>query len=50
MFVLLLISKVYIKLSENKLLIYLWYLNLKYILKGLEVIKKFNNNNNDDSD
>jgi len=50
MFVLLLISKVYIKLSENKLLIYLWYLNLEYTLKGLEVIKKFNNNNNDDSD
>jgi len=47
MFVLLLISKVYIKLSENKLLI---YLNLEYTLRGLGVIKKFNNNNNDDSD
>jgi len=36
------------KLSQNELLTYLWYLNLECIFKGLEVIQKFNNNDNDD--
>ena len=35
-------------LSQNELLTYLWYLNLGYTLRDLEVIQKFNNNNNDD--
>jgi len=35
------------KLSQNELLTYLWYLNLEYILRSLEVIQKFNNDNND---
>ena len=35
-------------LSQNELLTYLWYLNLGYTFRGLEVIQKFNNNNNDD--
>ena len=36
------------KLSQNELLTYLWYLNLGYTLRGLEVIQKFNNDDNDD--
>jgi len=35
------------KLSQNELLTYLWYLNLGYTLRGLEVIQKFNNDDND---
>ena len=35
-------------ISQNKLLTYLWYLNLKYTLRGLGVIQKFNNDDNDD--
>jgi len=26
---------------------YLWYLNLRYTFRGLEVIQKFNNDDND---
>jgi len=37
-------------ISQNELLTYLWYLNLGYTLRGLEVIQKFNNDNNDDED
>ena len=35
------------KLLQNELLTYLWYLNLGYILRGLGVIQKFNNDDND---
>ena len=35
-------------LLPNELLTYLWYLNLRCTLKGLEVIQKFNNDDNDD--
>ena len=35
-------------ISQNKLLTYLWYLNLGYTFRGLEVIQKFNNDNNND--
>ena len=35
-------------LSQNKLLTYLWYLNLGCTLRGLGVIQKFNNDDNDD--
>ena len=35
---------------QNELLTYLWYLNLGYTLRGLEVIQKFNNDDNDDED
>ena len=35
---------------QNKLLTYLYYLNLGYTLKGLGVIQKFSNNDNDDKD
>ena len=35
-------------LSQNKLLTYLWYLNLRYTLRGLGVIQKLNNDNNDE--
>jgi len=34
--------------SQNKLLTYLWYLNLGYTLRSLGVIQKFNNDDNDD--
>ena len=34
-------------LSQNELLTCLWYLNLGCTLKGLEVIQKFNNDDND---
>jgi len=37
-------------LLQNKLLTYLWYLNLRYTLRGLKVIQKFNNNDNDNED
>ena len=37
-----------LRVSQNELLTYLWYLNLGYTLRGLEVIQKFNNDNNDD--
>ena len=33
---------------QNKLLTYLWYLNLRYTFRGLGVIQKFNNNDNND--
>ena len=36
--------------SQNKLLTYLWYLNLGCIFRGLGVIQKFNNDNNNDED
>ena len=36
------------KLSQNELLIYSWYLNLGYTFRGLEVIQKFNNDDNND--
>jgi len=35
-------------LLQNELLTYLWYLNLGCTLRGLGVIQKFNNDNNDD--
>ena len=35
-------------LSQNELLTYLWYLNLGCTLRGLEVIQKFNNDDNND--
>ena len=35
-------------LSQNELLTYLWYLNFEYTLRGLGVIQKFNNDNNND--
>jgi len=35
---------------QNKLLICLQYLNLGYTLRSLEVIQKFNNDDNDDKD
>ena len=34
--------------SQNELLTYLWYLNIGCTLKGLGVIQKFNNDDNDD--
>ena len=34
--------------SQNELLTYLWYLNLGCTLRGLGVIQKFNNDDNDD--
>ena len=37
-------------ISQNELLTYLWYLNLRCTLRGLGVIQKFNNNNNDDDE
>ena len=37
-------------ISQNELLIYLWYLNLECTFKSLEVIQKFNNNDNNDKD
>jgi len=37
-------------LLQNKLLTYLWYLNLECNLKGLKVIQKFNNDNNNNKD
>jgi len=33
--------------SQNELLTYLWYLNLRCTFRGLEVIQKFNNDDND---
>ena len=33
---------------QNELLTYLWYLNLGYTLRDLQVIQKFNNDDNDD--
>ena len=43
----------YIELNEtyllqNELLTYLWYLNFGCTLRGLGVIQKFNNDDNDD--
>ena len=35
-----------LKISQNELLTYLWYLNLRYTLRDLEVILKFNNDDN----
>jgi len=35
---------------QNKILTYLWYLNLGYTFRDLGVIQKFNNDNNDDKD
>jgi len=35
---------------QNELVTYLWYLNLGYTLRDLEVIQKFNNDNNSDKD
>jgi len=35
-------------LLQNELLTCLWYLNLGYTLRGLEVFQKFNNDDNDD--
>jgi len=35
-------------ISQNELLTYLWYLNLGCTLRGLGVIQKFNNDDNDD--
>ena len=40
--------KVIVFLSQNELLTYLWYLNLGYTFKGLKVIQRFNNNDNND--
>jgi len=37
-------------ISQNKLLTCLQYINLGYTLRGLEVIQKFNNDDNDDKD
>jgi len=34
--------------SQNELLTYLWYLNFRYTFRGLGVIQKFNNDDNDD--
>ena len=31
------------RILQNKLLTYLWYMNLRCTLKGLGVIQKFNN-------
>jgi len=36
------------RLSQNKLLTYLWYLNLGCTLRSLGVIQKLNNDDNDD--
>jgi len=36
------------EISQNKLLTYWWYLNLGCTFRGLGVIQKFNNNDNDD--
>ena len=36
--------------SQNKLLTYLWYLNLGCIFRGLGVIQKFKNDDNNDED
>jgi len=38
------------KISQNKLLTYLWYLNLGCTLRGLEVIQRFNNSDNNNKD
>ena len=35
---------------QNELLTCLWYLNLRYTLRDLGAIQKFNNNNNDNED
>ena len=43
-------TKASVRVSQNELLTCLWYLNLECILKGLGVILKFNNNDNDDED
>ena len=37
-----------LEISQNKLLTYLWYLNLGCTLKGLGVIQKFNNDDSYD--
>ena len=42
------ISSSILCLSQNELLTYLWYLNLGYTLRGLGVIQKFNDDDNDD--
>ena len=41
-------EEIYDCLSQNKLLTYLWYLNLGCTFKGLKVIQEFNNDDNDD--
>jgi len=41
-------QRVALRVSQNKLLTCLWYLNLGYTLRGLGVIQKFNNNVNDE--
>ena len=38
------------ELSQNELLTCLWYLNLGCTLRGLGVIQKFNNNDNNNKD
>ena len=35
-------------IPQNELLTCLWYLSLECTLRGLEVIQKFNNNDNDE--
>jgi len=42
------VNKYVMTLSQNELLTYLWYLNLGYTLRGLGVIQKFNNNDNEE--
>ena len=37
----------WILLLQNELLTCLWYLNLRCTLRGLEVIQKFNNDDNE---
>jgi len=44
------ISRISVQVSQNELLTYLWYLNLRCTLKGLGMIQKFNNDDNDDED
>ena len=39
-----------ISILQNKILTYLWYLNLEYTFRDLGVIQKFNNDNNNDKD
>ena len=42
------IRRVLSMILQNELLTYLWYLNLRCTLRGLEVIQKFNNDDNGD--
>ena len=39
-----------VNVLQNKLLTCLWYLNLGYTLRGLGMIQKFNNDDNNDKD